>query len=138
MADEKKTKNNKLIFIIIGMILILVSSAIYIVVYEINYYVDTHTWATVSISGELSSDTSDAFSEEHEYLKGDKIVFGNVILYITDITHDGTVTFSVEQGELCNEAGETVKTAQIKKGVTSGYKLKNGAVSLTVSSNRYQ
>lgn len=138
MADEKKTGNKKLIFITVGVILILVLSALLGVSYEIDHYIDTHTWATVRVSGEIDSDTSDAFSEEHEYLKGDRISFGNVILDITDITHDGTVIFSVEQGELFNKAGETISSDELKKGVTSEYKLNNGTVYFMVTSNRYE
>ena len=45
-----------------------------------------------------------------------------MILVITDITHDGTVTFSVQQGNLYNEAGEDVNTDIIVKGVKANYK----------------
>lgn len=78
---------------------------------SINHYFDTHTWATICISGEINSDTFDSFAEEHEYLKGDNIEFGNVILVITDI---------------------------IVKGVKANYKLNDGTVYLIVNSNRYQ
>lgn len=137
MSDAKKSKKKKIIIIVVT-VLVLALSAIVITVAEINKYVDTHTWATVSISGEINSDTADAFSEQREYLKGDSISFGDVILDITDITHDGEVTFSVKQGNMYNESGESVGKDTLTKGVKSNYKLNNGTVSLTVTDNRYQ
>lgn len=66
------------------------------------------------------------------------IKIGNVILNITDISHDGTVSFSVQQGELYNEEGETIDADTIFKDAKSNYKLHNGFLSLNVTSNRYQ
>lgn len=137
MSDAKKSKKKKIIIIFVT-VLVLALSAVAVAVAEINKYIDTHTWATVSISGEINSDTADAFSEQREYLKGDRISFSNVILDITDITHNGEVTFSVEQGNLYNEMGEAIGKDTLTKGEKSNYKLDNGTVSLTVTDNRYQ
>lgn len=105
---------------------------------SINKYVDTHTWATIRITGEIKSDTSDSFVYEHEHLKGDTITIGSAILLITDISTDGTVEFSVKQGYLYNEAGKSIYSDTIVKNTKSNYKLNDGYVSLTVISNRYQ
>ena len=59
-------------------------------------------------------------------------------LYITDISTNGTVTFSVQQGYLYNEAGKNIDEDTIFKGSKSNYKLNNGVVSLTVTDNRCQ
>lgn len=138
MSDAKNSKKKKIIITVVIAVLVLVLAAVLLAVIEINKYIDTHTWATVSISGEIHSDTADAFSEQHEYLKGDSISFGNVTLDITDITHDGEVTFSVEQGNLYNNTGEAVTKDTLTKGEMSSYKLDSGTVSLTVTANRYQ
>lgn len=137
ILEVKSMKTKKIITAIIAAVLVLALLTTLFIV-SINHYFDTHTWATIYISGEINSDTFDAFAEEHEYLKGDNIEFGNVILVITDITHDGTVTFSVQQGNLYNEAGEVVNTDIIVKGVKANYKLNDGTVYLIVNSNRYQ
>ena len=130
-----KSKKFKIIIIILTVIL---TFLIVSVIKSVNKYIDTHTWATISITGTINSDTSGSFNYEHEYLKGDIIKIGNVILNITDISHDGTVSFSVQQGELYNEEGETIDADTIFKDAKSNYKLHNGFLSLNVTSNRYQ
>ena len=134
ILEVKSMKTKKTITAIIAAVLVLALLTTLFIV-SINHYFDTHTWATIYISGEINSDT---FAKKHEYLKGDNIEFGNVILVITDITHDGTVTFSVQQGNLFNEAGEVVDTDIIVKDVKANYKLNDGTVYLIVNSNRYQ
>ncbi len=132
------TNNKRKRFIIIGVAaLILVLLAIS-VVRSINKYIDTHTWATIHVLCQSNSDDTETLDYEHEYLKGDIITFDNVKLDITDITTDGTVTFSVYQGELYDEKGEVIDTDTIFKDSKSNYKLINGSVSLTVTDNRYQ
>lgn len=134
---KMKTKRNKAIIVIIAAVFILTFLAVSTIV-SINKYIDTHTWATIRITGEIGSDASDSFDFENEYLKGDDIEIGNVILDITDISHDGAVSFSVREGELYDEAGEKVFSATIVKDVKSNYRLNNGAVCMTVNDNRYQ
>ena len=124
--------------IIIAAVVLILSFLTASVIMSINKYTDTHTWATIRITGEINSDTADSFDEEHEYLKGDNITIGNNILVITDISTDGTVKFSVKQGHLYNESGKTVDSDTIIKKTKSNYKLDNGYVSLTVTDNRYQ
>lgn len=135
--NHKSHKRNKIMIAIIIFVLVFALLTTLFIV-SIRHYLATHTWATISVSGEINSDTSDAFIEEHEYLKGDTIAFGNVILVITDITHDGTVAFSVQQGNLYNDAGEIVDADIIEKGVKEYYKLNDGTASIVVTSNRYQ
>ena len=58
------------VFVIFAILLAITAI---ISVHGVKRYIDTHTWATISISGENHSDTYDAFNEEHEYLKKDRI-----------------------------------------------------------------
>ena len=132
---SKKRKKAAVAAIIVFALLIALAV---LLVTELNRYTDTHTWATVSVSGEIHADTDEAFSEAHEYLKGDTVTFGGVTLKITDITHDGTVTFSVQQGELFTQSGEAVSGGSIVRDEKTYYTIQNGTVVLTVTDNRYQ
>ena len=118
------------VFVIIGLIVF--------GVWAIQQYMDRNTWATVRVTGTAQSDTADAFESEQECLKGDTLSFAGVILRITDIRHDGTVTFSVEQGKLLNENGAAVTSGKLVLHEKADYKLTNGWVQLTVISNRYR
>lgn len=135
--NSKRNKRNAVIVWIIAAAALL-AALITVAVISIDHYIDTHTWATVYITGEINSDTSDAFAEEHEYLKGDKISFAGITLKITDITHDGTVTFSVERGDLYNDYVEAVDSDIITKDENKHYKIDNGTVYIRVIGNRYQ
>ena len=106
------------------------------VIVSINHYFDQNTRATILVSGEIHSDTADAFVEEHEYLKGDRITFGTVILEVTQIEHDGTVSFSVKQGRLYDEAGNEIRTGILSRGEKVRYRIENGQVFLSVTGNR--
>ncbi len=118
------------VFVIIGLIVF--------GVWAIQQYMDKNTWATVRVTGAVQSDTADAFESEQECLKGDTLSFAGVILRITDIRHDGTVSFSVEQGKLLNENGAAVSSGMLVKKTGTDYRLDNGYVTLTVTSNRYR
>ena len=131
------TKMKKLL-IGFGIAVFLLFAAGMLFSFSVRRYMDRNTWATVSVTGEIHSDTDEAFAEEHEYLKGGSILFEDVILRVEKITHAGTVTFSVKQGTLCSEAGETVTTGVIERDVQSHYRLNNGSVTLTVTNNRYR
>lgn len=124
---------------IIGLILILLFAGMVIcAVVSINHYFDQNTWATILVSGEIHSDTADAFVDEHEYLKGDRITFGTVILEVTQIEHDGTVSFSVKQGRLYDEKGNEIHTGTLSREEKVYYRIENGQVSLSVTANRYR
>lgn len=129
MSANNKRKR----FLIIGVATLILAFLAISVVRSINKYIDTHTWATIHVFCKSSSDVTETFDYEHEYLKGDTITLGNVKLDITDITTDGTVTFSVYQGELYDENGEVIDADTIYKDTKSNYKLNNGVVSLTVT-----
>lgn len=58
-------------------------------------------------------------------------------LIITNITTDGTVTFSVQKGDLYDESGKKIDDDTIFLNAKSNYKLNNGVVSLTVTNNWY-
>ena len=132
-----KSKRNKIFIIILAVIFILSFLAISVIM-SIKKYHDTHTWATIRITGEINSDTADSFDDKHEYSIGDTITIGNVILDITDISTNGNVEFSVKQGHLYNEERKTIESDNILKNTKSNYKLDNEYVSLTVTDNRFQ
>ena len=135
MSTAKKRKR----FIIIIITAVLISAFLTaLVIISIKKYSDTHTWATIRIAGSTDPASSGSFDYLNEYLKGDSIVVGDVILEITDISIDGTVAFSVRQGDLYNGSGKTIEADTVIKDVKSNYKLDNGAFSLTVTDNRYQ
>lgn len=134
---KTKSKRNKIIIAILVAFFILSALTVFSIM-SINKYIDTHTWATICVKGTIDQDNTDSFNFEREYLKGDAIAFGNVILDITDISHDGTVTFSVRQGDLYNETGKNIDGDTISKDAGSDYLINNGSVSLTVTNNRYE
>ena len=53
-----KSKKFKIIIIILTVIL---TFLIVSVIKSVNKYIDTHTWATISITGTINSDTSGSF-----------------------------------------------------------------------------
>ena len=124
--------------IILSSIMILAAIAVICAVFGINNYIDTHTWATISIDGVSESETSDAFDQQQECLKGDHISIGSVILEVTDITHDGTVTFVVVQGDLQDESGNSIDEDTLTLRAKKRYRIPNGNIGLEVVSNRYQ
>ncbi len=138
MTVEKKEKLGMIILIAAIIVVLIVVFIIGFFALEVKRYIDTHTWATIRVSGEINSDTAGAFTDEQECLKGDTISFGGIILNITDITHDGTVTFEVQQGDLLNADGEFVSEETLVLGNKADFKWNDGHVSLVVSSNRYQ
>lgn len=132
------TKKKKIIIIsVIAAVFIIIGIAVF-AVWGIQHYMDKNTWATIRVTGAVQSDTADAFEGEQECLKGDTLSFAGVILRITDIRHDGTVSFSVEQGKLLNENGAAVSSGMLVKKTGTDYRLDNGYVTLTVTSNRYR
>jgi hypothetical protein len=123
------------VFVIFAILLAITAI---ISVHGVNRYIDTHTWATISISGENHSDTYDAFSEEHEYMKGDHISTGDLSLLITKIRHNGDVTFKVERGSLYDGNGEKIKSDTISKNKKITYRTDNGNIQLNVISVGYE
>ncbi len=132
-----KGKIGKIIKILL-VLLIVVAALIAFLYGEVLKYTDTHTWATIYMTGTMDSDTADTFSEEHEYLKGEDIVIGTTILRITKITHAGDVTFEVKQGEIKNDSGVIVLVDTISLNESKWYRMSNGNFNLRVTNNRYQ
>ena len=131
------TKKKKIIIIISAITLVL-AALVVVAVMAVHHYMERNTWATIRAAGTRMGDTADAFESEQECLKGDTLSFAGVILRITDIRHDGTVSFSVEQGKLLNENGAAVSSGMLVKKTGTDYRLDNGYVTLTVTSNRYR
>lgn len=132
-----------------GKILILVSSILAVIVLSglllplslilyANNYMNTNTWATITAIGKFESDTSDDFRDTQEYLQGDTINVGEVILEIRDITHEGVVTIEVQEGNLYDNNGVVVDTFIINKGEPTIFRMDNGSVTLSVDSNKYR
>ena len=133
-----KTKKRKIWCIIAGVILLLLAALAVMVGISVQKYMDTHTWATVTVSGERHGDTDEAFDETHEYLKGDCITCGSVSLEITKITHDGTVTCKVAEGTLKDDAGVEVAGCTVTRDTPGYFIMEHGTMMLRVVSNRYQ
>ena len=126
------------IFKVFVIFWVLLAITIAVSVYAVNGYFDSHTWAVISVGGERNTETADAFEQEREYLKGDSISTGDISLLITDITHDGDVTFSVERGSLYTDEGESVKTDTVSKNDKKSYRTDNGYIQIFVKSSRYE
>lgn len=131
------TKKKKIIIIISAITLVLAALAV-VAVMAVQHYMERNTWATIRAADTRMGDTADAFEGEQECLKGDTMSFAGVTIRITDVKHDGTVTFSVEYGKLFDENGEPVSNGKIVKKSGTNYSLGNGSVTLTVVSNRYR
>jgi hypothetical protein len=63
---------------------------------------------------------------------------GSVDLKITDITHDGRVTFEVMMGEVKDQSGNIIKKDTLDLHVKKEYKTPEGYMQLEVVSNRYE
>lgn len=96
------------------------------IVYRIiSKYNDTEKWAAVTISGTRESDTFDAYYDQQKCMKGDQISVGPLTLLVTDIKNDGTVSFSVENGELIDDAGNTIWSDVLTPGEQKDYQSGN-------------
>ena len=98
-SKNHKSKKSKVIRIIIIVVAFISALLAVSTIRSIKKYHDKYTWAKISVTGEIYSDTSSSFSNEYECLKGDTISIDDVTLIITNITTDGTVTFSVQKGD---------------------------------------
>ena len=145
MEEQVKVKNTKRIIILIVACLLVVVIAFYFVIYKpIIKYMDTHTWATIRITGTtVISEISDAIEEDKEFLKYDTYSLHNTTLIIEDITHDGEVTIKFEPEVNNSDTGELIGVAVIDKNDVLNIKevCSNGDSAtwqLRVTSNRYQ
>lgn len=127
-------KKKKIMITIIVVISLLVFVGLFFMI-SIHRYIDTHTWATIKITGEVNTNT---FESEQECLKGDTVSIGNVVLRVTDITHEGEVSFKVEQGKLMDSAGNSIDEVTLTKEDNKEFRLDNGYFNITVISNRFQ
>lgn len=132
------TKKRKVIISIISIIVVILAAAVIVGINGINCYIDTHTWATIRVTGEIHAYTDDAIYEEHEYLKGDQITFADVTLTITKITTAGDVSFSVKHGNLYGTDKHAVQEDTLHKAVNTAYTIDHGSINLQVTDNRYQ
>lgn len=134
----KRKKILKAAAIIIAIIISLFVLGYFLLYRPVVQYMDTHTWATITVSGEVHAETSDAYVETHEYLQGERISFDSVSLEIKDITHDGTVDFQVVRGHIYDESGKEVREGTLYEGKKQYYKINNGVFDINVDSSRYE
>lgn len=134
--------NKKTIIIVVSATLaMLMAVALFFTVFLVIPYLDyinTHTWATVSVRGEWNDATDDGLTLTEEYLQGDTITVGDVGVVITDIGSEGTVKIKVQSGNLYDEAGKTVEKFTIDLDRQAHFSTDGGTVTFEVISNRYQ
>lgn len=135
---EITMSKGKITALVLGLVLLLLGAIGAMIWRSIQIYSDTHTWATVAVAGEHHGDTDDAYSDQREYLKGEQLSVGTLTLVITDITHDGTVTFRVKYGELTDQSGASVEEDTLTLNQVKYYSTSEDSFSLRVTSNRYQ
>ena len=133
----KSKKVIKIVSIIAAVICVLLGGLAVITIKYINYYTDTNTWATIVVDNGLQA-SEDGFYSEEEYLKGDIIHIGNATLEIEDITHQGETTIRVQNGDVYNSNGESVKTFVINYDKQAGLTIDDEFVRLYVSDNKYR
>lgn len=134
-------KKKTIVIIVSVLSILLISFALLITIFLVNpyfKYIDTHTWATVMVSGEIQSDEEGVFELTQEYLKGDTIIVGEVTLEITDIAHNGVVDMKLQSGEMYDSNGNKVKKFSISLDKQGNFTMNNGTVTFQVISNRYQ
>ena len=134
-------KKKTIVIIVSVLSILLISFALFITIFWVNpyfKYINTHTWATVTVSGEIQSDEEGVFELTQEYLKGDTIIVGEVTLEITDIAHNGVVDMKLQSGELYDSNGNKVKKFSISLDKQGNFTMNNGTVSFQVIINRYQ
>lgn len=129
-----KKKRIIIVLIVLAVVLGLIAT---ILISGIKKYIDTHTWATIAVDG-IYYGTDDPFNHQEEYLKGDYFGAGSVDLMITDITHDGTVTFKVMYSELRDESGNIIDKDTLDLHIKKQYRIPEGYMQLEVVSNRYE
>ncbi len=141
-ANDGKTMK-RIIILIVACLLVVVIAACFVMYKSITKYMDTHTWATIRITGTVDSETTEAFYEDREFLKYDTYSLHNTTFIIEDITHDGEVTIKFEPEVNNSDTGELISVAIIDKNDVLNIKevCSNGDSAtwqLRVISNRYQ
>lgn len=122
----------------------LVVIAFYFVIYRpIIKYGDTHTWATIRVTGAVETEASDVFEESREFLQGDTYQLRSATVIIKDITTAGEVTIKFEPEVNNLDTRELIAEAVIGKQDVLNVKeiCDNGDCAtwqIRVISNRYQ
>ena len=133
---------------IVSIVLILGVIFTGVVTYGIHDYMLKNTWATLKVTGddyiETSTDedyvnpSSGIVVLEQEYLSHETIKICHTSLYIDKISHDGTIEFTVEDGQFKDESGKQVKNGVFKLGVESNFVIGSDTYTFTVTDNRYR
>ncbi|MBQ4231673.1 MAG: hypothetical protein II699_00200 [Lachnospiraceae bacterium] len=138
----------KTVLKIVSIVLILGVIFTGVVTYGIHDYMLKNTWATLKVTGddyiETSTDedyvnpSSGIVVLEQEYLSHETIKICDTSLYIDKISHDGTIEFTVEDGQFKDESGKQVKKGVFKLGVESNFVIGSDTYTFTVTDNRYR
>ncbi len=139
----KKKSRKKKIFVVLGvLIIIMVAFCIWVWAYA-KHYMETNTWATIWITGTVEADTTDAFDESREFLKGDTYQLHSTKITIGDITHDGETELYFDPAVRNADTGEMIKSVVIDKnnGINIEEVCTNGdsaSWQLRVTGNKYR
>lgn len=116
MKEQVKVRNTKKNIIVILALLLLGVIAFYFVIYRpIIKYEDTHTWATIRVTGAVETEASDVLEESREFLQGDTYQLRSATVSIKDITTAGEVTIKFEPEVNNLDTGELIAEAVIGK-----------------------
>ncbi len=143
MEDKPKGKNKEKLILVIVTVLLLMAVFYFAIYRPVIRYTDTHTWATIQIMGEVVSETSDAFEERREFLKGDTYQLHSTTVTIEDITNDGKIKLKFQPAVKSADTGELIQQTVIGKDEVLNIKevCGDGASAswqLRVISSRYQ
>lgn len=105
----------KIILISILIPLVLITTLIVVIYVGLNNYHDRNTWAVVSIEEVSSEETTDKIVPSKDLLKGDTVSLDDVTLEVTNVEHDGTISFRVKNGTLSDESGNQINKMNVKK-----------------------
>ena len=128
-------KRNKLILGITGGVLIAAALLICFFVYADDYAL-MNTYALVDYSYAADPDTPELKRETPQKAvvlkKYDTIKTGDVILSVTDIDGERSITFSVDQGKLYDTSGEEIKSVTFYGSERKEFKTQKGTALLYV------
>ncbi len=110
-------KHMKRILIAAVIFILLVAGVGISLVISLKQYNESHTWVKLRIGGSVQTETSDAYEQTEEFLKGEAHQLHVTRVTIENISRDAnnkrTVTLSFEPA-VVNEAGETISQVQLK------------------------
>lgn len=133
----------KRVRLILGLSAVLLAAGAGVVYRSVQKYIDTHTWATISVMTSLETDVSEVTVDEVEVLQGDVFSLHQTEVTVLDVAHDGTVklafspevTDTASGEEIDNAVLTTASSCSLKEHCING---DSSSVRLCVVSHRYQ